>query len=91
MHRESQISAVVSATTRMLLEKHVRATGVKKGYFVEEALLHHLQALHSLPPDVIVPPRLTISRRSGEEVSRRVSALPRPAKQLRALMSGDGD
>ena len=34
MQRECQISALVSSTTRMLLEKHARATGVKKGHLV---------------------------------------------------------
>ncbi len=91
MDRESQISAAVSSTTRMLLEKHVRATGVKKGHLIEDALLHHLQALHALPADIIVHPRLVVSRRSGEQVAKRMTGPPRPTKQLRALMSGDGD
>jgi len=91
MQRASQISALVSSTTRMLLEEHVRATGVKKGHLVEQALLHHLRALQALPADVIVHPRLVVSRRSGEEIVRRIAARPRPSKQLRALMSGDGD
>ena len=92
MERESQISAVVSSTTRMLLEKHARATGLKKGHLVEEALLHHLQALQMLPADIIVRPRMVISRRSGEDVTKRMTALPRPTKQLRGLMrAGDGD
>ena len=76
MERESQISALVSPATRMLLEKHVRATGVKKGHFVEEALLHHLRALHALPADVIVHPRMVVSHRSGEEIAKRITASP---------------
>lgn len=38
MEKETQISAFVSQSTRDLLQKHVRATGVKKGYLVEQAL-----------------------------------------------------
>ena len=53
MDRETQISAVVSETTKELLERHVRATGVKKGYLVEQALRHHLQALQELPAEVV--------------------------------------
>jgi hypothetical protein len=75
----------------MLLEKHARATGVKKGHLVEAALLHHLEALQALPADIIVHPRLVVSRRSGEEISKRLAARSKPTKQLRALMSGDGD
>ncbi len=91
MERETQISAVVSSTTRMLLDKHVRATGIKKGHLVEEALLYHLRALEALPADVIVHPRLVVSRRSGEEIARRLTQPRRPTKQLRALMRDDGD
>jgi uncharacterized protein (DUF1778 family) len=91
MQRETQISAVVSPATQNLLDKYVRATGVKKGHLVEEALLHHLRALDALPADVIVPPRLVVSRRSGREMMERMAAPPKPAKQLRALLSGDGD
>jgi hypothetical protein len=88
--QESQISAVISSTTRALLEHHVRATGVKKGHLVEEAILHHLRALHALPTDIIVPARIVVSRRSGREITKRMTARPRPTKQLRALMTGNG-
>ena len=90
MERESQVSAPVSATTRMLLEKHVRATGVKKGHLIEEALLHHLRAIDALPPDVIVPPRIVVTRRSGEEMAKRMTSR-RPTKQLRDLLRIHGD
>jgi hypothetical protein len=91
MPRETQISAVVSSATQTLLDNYVRATGVKKGYLLEEALLHHLRALGALPADIIVPPRLVVSRQSGREIMKRMAAPPKPAKQLRALLSGDGD
>ena len=91
MERESQISAVVSATTRTLLEKYVRATGVKKGHVIQEALLHYLRAVDALPADAMVPARIVISRRSGEEIRKRLAAPRRPTTQLRALLKGDGD
>jgi hypothetical protein len=89
MPKDSQISAVISSTTRELLEKHVRQTGVKKGHLLEQALLHHLQALDALPADYVIHPRLVISRKTGEELlDRAASAEPTPA--LRKLMR-DGD
>jgi hypothetical protein len=91
MPREIQISAIISSATQTLLDRHVRATGVKKGHILEEALLHHLRALDALPADVIAPPRLVVSRRSGREMIKRMTAPPKPARQLRALLSGDGD
>lgn len=72
MERGTQISAHVSRTTRALLERHVRATGVKKGHLVEQALRHHLQALQELPSDVVVHPTLVVTRRSGQTILREI-------------------
>jgi len=89
MEKESQISALVSSTTKELIERHVRATGVKKGHLVEQALRHHLQALHELPADVIIHPRLMITRKSGTALLKQIKS-EKPTKALRDLM-GDGD
>lgn len=87
--RQTQISAQISDTTRELMEKYARRTGVKKGHLIEQALLHHLQALEELPVDFVVSPRIVVSRKIGEELLRNAeSAEPTPA--LRALMR-DGD
>lgn len=89
MPKETQISALISETTRDLLEKHVRATGVKKGHLVEQALLHHMQALEELPAEFIIHPRIVVSRKTGEAILKQMkSAQPTPA--LRELMR-DGD
>jgi len=64
---------------------------IKKGRFVEQALLHHMQALHELPADVIIRPRLVVTRRSGERIGKRITVPQRPAKRLRALLRGDGN
>lgn len=89
MAKETQISAQISETTRNLMEKHVRRTGVKKGHLVEHALLHYLQALNELPAEYIIHPRIVVSRKTGEEMLRQAeSAEPTPA--LRELMR-DGD
>lgn len=89
MNKETQISAIVSQATRDLLERHVRATGVKKGHLVEEALRHHLQALQELPADVIVHPKLVVTRRSGAAILKQMRS-GKPTKALRDLMR-DGD
>ena len=85
MEKETQISALVSRTTRELLERHVRATGVKKGHLVEQALRHHLQALQELPADVIVHPKLVVTRRSGRAILKQMRT-GKPIKALRDLM-----
>ena len=71
------------------MEKHVRQTGVKKGHLVEQALLHHLQALEEIPAGYIIHPRIVVSRKTGLEMLRYAdSSEPTPA--LRELMR-DGD
>ena len=89
MDKETQISAVVSETTKELLERHVRATGVKKGHLVEQALRHHLQALQELPADVIVHPKLVLTRKSGEALLKEIEK-SKPTQALHDLLH-DGD
>ena len=86
---EIQISAVVSRATRDLLERYARATGVKKGHLVEQALQHHLRALEELPADFILHPRVVVTRESGELILRKIRS-GKPTKALRDLMR-DGD
>jgi hypothetical protein len=57
-----------------LLERHVRATGVKKGHLVEQALRHHLQALQELPADVVAHPKIVVTRRSGDAIVRKMAS-----------------
>jgi hypothetical protein len=89
MDKETQISALVSRTTKDLLDRHVRATGVKKGHLVEQALRHHLQALQELPADIIVHPKLVVTRKSGEAILKQIES-GKPTAALRDLMH-DGD
>jgi len=89
MAKETQISAQISETTRELMDKHVRRTGVKKGHLVEQALLHHLQALDEIPAEYIIHPRVIVSRKTGEEMLRKAEK-PNPTRALRKLMR-DGD
>lgn len=85
---ETQISAYISEATKEQVERYAEAHGVKKGYLVEEALLHHLQALRELPADIVIPPRLTLTPESFEAVVELVSKPRKPTKALRELLSG---
>src|SRR5262249_40388713 len=85
---ETQISAYISAATRQQVERYVEAHGVKKGHLIEEALLHHLQALRELPADIVIPPRLVVAAESFEVVARLARKARRPTKAMRDLMAG---
>ncbi len=89
MAKETQISALISETTRDLLERHVRATGVKKGYLLEQALLHHMLALDELPAEFIIHPRIAVSRKTGQAILKQMKSA-KPTAALRELMR-DGD
>jgi hypothetical protein len=91
MAKQTRIRAQVSRTTRDLMERHVRRTGVKKGHLVEQALLHHLQSLDEIPVEYIIHPRVVVSRATFEEMMDKAEH-PDPTQALRELMrSRDGD
>jgi hypothetical protein len=83
--KETQISAIVSRSTSELLELYVRATGVKKGHLVEQALRHHLQALQELPTDVVVHPKLVVTPTAGRTILKQIEK-GRPSAALRRLL-----
>jgi uncharacterized protein (DUF1778 family) len=85
--REVQISAVVSKTTKEMLEKMVKARGLKKGYVVEEALRHHLQALQELPEDIIIPSTIVLTNESFKDLVREIERPRKASARLRRLMS----
>lgn len=89
MARAAQISTPVSPETKEMLDREVKASGVKKGHLIETALRYHLHALKELPPDVLVPPRIVLTRRSFEELVHRIREPGRPTDALRKLMRGD--
>jgi hypothetical protein len=85
---ESQISAFISDETKEKLERYAEAHGMKKGALVEQALLHHLQALHEMPRDIVIPPRIKLSEASFTKVARFVRKPRKPTKAMRKLVAG---
>lgn len=85
---DTQISAFISEETRDQVERYAAAHGVKKGALVEQALLHHLQALRELPADIIIPSRLVLTEKSFQDVLRAMAEPDRPTEAMRDLMAG---
>ena len=83
-----QISAEISAGTRLLLERYSRAHGVKKQFLIENAVLHHIHALEELPAGVIIPPRLVVSTASGRKIAELLTKRRKPTARLVELMRG---
>ncbi len=61
--------------------------GVKKGYLIEEALKHHLQALRDIPEEVIIPARLVITPEAMDAVADALVADTPPKDALRKLLA----
>ena len=83
----AHLCASVSEETKRWLDQCAHARGVRKSELVEPVLRHHLQALHDLPADVIIPPRLVVSRKSGERILARLKKPPRPTAAMKALFA----
>jgi predicted DNA-binding protein len=81
----TQISAHISLDTKERLERYVRATGVTRAHLIEQALLHHLQALEELPVDAIIPTRLVLSRESAKRVRDLISRPDPPTEAMQQL------
>ena len=90
MSDSSQISAYIPKQLNDRLDLYARETGIKKGRLVEEALEAHMDALDELPPDVIVPTRITLTAESLERLAERMEAPPAPTPALVRLMRGRG-
>jgi uncharacterized protein (DUF1778 family) len=88
---DTQISAYISEETKELVERYAGAHGVKKGALVEQALLHHLQALRELPADIIIPPRIELTEASFAAVADVLASPRKPTKAMRELMSGKSE
>ena len=83
----TQISAFISPETKKLVERYVEAHGIKKAALIELALLHHLQALREIPADVIIPPRIILDRKAGEQILERLAKPREPTAAMKALFA----
>jgi uncharacterized protein (DUF1778 family) len=83
----TQISAYISESTKQQVEAYVNRRGIKKGFLIEEALLHHLQVLKDIPEDIVIPVRLTLTDNSMEQVAALLEINPEPTKALKDLLN----
>ena len=85
----TQISAYITKETKILVEQYVKSRGIKKAFLVESALLHHLQALKELPIDIVIPPRMMVSRKSGDAILERLENPALPTEDMKAIFKDD--
>ena len=85
----THISATISSDTKSLVENYSKKSGVKKGFLIEEALLHHLQALKELPADIIIPAKIILTEKSMSQIINLVANPQQPTPALTELMRDD--
>lgn len=85
MSATTQVSAYISEETKAEVEAYVKRRGMKKGYLIEEALQHHLQALREIPEDLIIPSRLVLTDRAMAEIVDHITQEDHPTEALKAL------
>lgn len=83
----TQISAYISEATKEQVESYVKRRGVKKGFLIEEALQHYLQALKEIPEDVIIPTRIVVTENSMSQIADLLESDAEPTSALKELMN----
>jgi hypothetical protein len=81
-----RVSAYISEETKAEIEAYVKRRGVKKAYLIEQALLHHLQALREIPEDLIIPYRLVLTDKSIAEIAGQITQEEQPTEALKTLL-----
>ncbi len=82
----TQVSAYISNETKMIFENFSNKSGQKKGFIIEQALLHYINAHQELPSDIIIPASITVSKEVFEDI---IMAEREPTEALRKLMQED--
>jgi len=82
----TQISAYISNETKANLERYSAINGIKKGFLIENAINHYIQALESIPSEFIVPTNIVLSQESFENVMDMWENPPKPTQALIDLM-----
>jgi len=62
-----------------------------KGFVIEQALLHHMEALAELPEEVVIPPRLVVDQATGARILQRIDTGEPPNAAMRELFEDDPD
>ncbi len=84
-----QISAYISDDTQKNMEHYSEIYGVKKGFLIENAIDHYLQALYEIPEEFIIPSKIVLSDESSKKVMDMVENPPEPTEALKELMKFD--
>ena len=80
-----QISAYIQDDIKEKMEQYSSAHGLKKGFLIENAIEHYLQALYEIPSSVLIPSSISIDEKTYEKIEQL--NLKEPNKKLVELLS----
>lgn len=81
-----QVSAYISDETKENMEHYSEMYGIKKGYLIENAISHYLQAMYEIPEEFVIPTNIHLTKDSFEKVADSIEKPPAPTKKLVELM-----
>ncbi len=84
----TQVSGYISDESKIIFEDYAKYSGQKKGFILEQALLHYISAQQELPNDIIIPPSITVSKEVFENV---IMADKEPTSALIEMMNANRD
>ena len=84
-----QLAIELPDKTNAMIESYSQEIGIEKNFFIEEALLRHLQALRELPTDIIIPSKIMLSEEGIKQVFDLLENPPEPTEDLKKLMSNE--
>ena len=88
MASQTQISAVVSGTTKERLDRFAERHGLKKNYVIEQALLLFMEARRQLPDEAFIPARIELDDDAFDRLAESLGAPASPTDALKELMGG---
>lgn len=86
--KSPQISAHISESTKNALDRFSQNRGLRKAFILEQALLYHFRALEELPDEALLPPRLVLSDKAFDNITKIIENPPPPTSALQELMNG---
>ncbi len=83
---QTQISGYITQETKATFEAFAKKSGQKKGFILEQALLHYINAREELPEDIVIPPTLSVDQQTYDDLINNEKA---PSDALKKLMHED--
>ena len=82
----TQVSVRISEETKAEMEVHAKRLGLEKDHLIEQALLHHFQALREIPTDLVIPARLVLTDTAMADIAGRIAGHNEPTEALKVLL-----